>query len=441
MSTFASPLLLLMSVPVTTPLPVLHVPTPMSDYVRVRMALTSAPFAATPAWTDITSQCRAASVRRSRSGGYGGTTNPTQITVTVDNRDARWTPGGPYASAPYAGNIVPDRLIDVSISNDGGSSWAVIATGFVDSISVSSSRFDSTATITASCALRLLQQYELDEWVRPAELTGTRMAALWAKAGIPSGGGQADFVGAVFNGTVMLAPATLSGSALSIAQEINRAEGGLFYAGVESLLQFLDRFRWAEATVLSSSQATLDEAEWAGQGEVEHLSSAFTTHRSVSGSGVTGAVKRFTSGTLPANFPATTGYLNNLPVLYDGDVEMCVEGLQKHLQSNDVDEPRPQAVSVMVAATSGVVVQSVLDELFDRSIDLFNYVSLTYRPIGWSSDHTYEGRVESIEHEFRPDSWRVRLGFGHALSVWNAEYANHYYVLGSTLVSDRKGAL
>ena len=31
MSTFASPLLLLMSEPDTTPLPVLHVPTPMSD--------------------------------------------------------------------------------------------------------------------------------------------------------------------------------------------------------------------------------------------------------------------------------------------------------------------------------------------------------------------------------------------------------------------------
>ena len=371
------------------------------------------------------------------------------MTVVVENNDGRWDNGSTFAAAPYAGNVVPYKLLRYSISNDGfATAGVVMATMFVTEIDAAIDQWLGEATISASSTMMLLEQASVDNWERPAELTGQRMAALWAKAGIPNGGGQADFVGTADAGTVLLAPAVLSGDALSLSQEIARAEGGLLDVGPTGQVFFRDRYQWIDIPGLRDSQATIDDIEAEGGGLI-YTQAAFTTPWGVSGSGVSGAVKTFISANLPANFPETieSAKLNGVPTLYDGDVEMCVEGLQKHLEQVDARQSWPTGVTLWAASFSDGSTPggtaSVRSEFMTGSVAFLSVISLVWRPAGWTADHDFLGRVEAITHRFdaQAGTWYVDLGLFPADHVYAAEEANHYYELGTTLTSDRRGAL
>lgn len=424
-------------------------PVGLANYIKVEMALSTQPFAATPTWEDITSQVIQLEYAEARAGGPGGPITPGLMRVVVENDDGRWDNGSTYASAPYAGNVVPYKLIRFSVSDDNFATSSVeVCRLFVTEIDNTVDQFTGEATLTAESTFLLLEQASIANWVRPAELTGTRMAALWLEAGVPNGGAQADFVGSADAGTVWLDGATLSGDALSLAHEINRAERGLLSVSSNGQLFFRDRYQWVDLAALRDSQATIDDIEVEGGGLV-YTQAAFVTPWSVSGSGATGVVKTYVSGNIPANVPSTveSSKLAGIGALYDGDVEMCVEGLQKQLEQVDARDSWPTGVVLWVASVSdgsvGGGTSTILDEIVNGAVSLMSVVSLVWRPAGWSADHDFLGRVESITHrvDARSGTWYCELGFFPAAVRYRSEEANHYYVLGTTLSSDRRGAL
>lgn len=447
MSMLPPPILLLLS-------PMVEVetfdPLHFDDFLKVEWLLTAAPFSTSTSWTDITATglVRSVVVEQTRSGGYAGEAARTAITVELDDPDGRFNGASPYASTPYAGNIVPNRLLRVSVSGDAFSTTLPLATCFVDNISPASTVWETSTVVSASDTFRLLEADVVD-WVRPAELPGQRLSALLAEVGIPSGGSQRDLVGQIDNGTVWLAPKTYNGQALAIAQEMIRAEMGLFYTDASGAFQFRDRYEWLESPARSTSQATLGGEEVEAE-VIQHALSAFTDPDAVSASGESGNVFTYSSGNAPTNFPIMSVQRAGLPVLYDGDVEMCGEALQKMLEPNDRDAARPTTfrVWVMSCNEAGYVVStsSVLSEILTGKIAWGNYVSAVYRPGGWSADYTFEGRVEAIRHVFEiaddgAPTWWCDITLGPSLNVWLAESGNHFYPYGATLNSDYKGAL
>ena len=408
----------------------------MSTYWRVEVALTTAPYAVSDSWTDITSQVR--SLRFTlRRGAAGDPALPGTASVEVDNRDGRWNASSTYASAPYVNNVVPDKRVRFSVRESDAASFAVIGIMHLESVVDSASRQDATAVLQCSDLLRLLAQSQPVTVTRPAERPGPRITALLDAAGVP-----AHLRSTIDAGTVMLAPAELSGQVLGLIHEIARAEIAFYRVDTLGRFLFLDRYHWCDNTALRTSQATFDEDEFRHM-DVSSISGAFVTTRQVVSSGVTGAEKGYESINAPANFPATTHQELSLPILFDGDAEVHAEAWQKQHETVDIDEARPAGIEMWVA-TPTATNPGALVEIIDAGVATVfasTYVSVTYRPIGWSADRDAQCRVELYEHVVTPEEWTWRLGFSAVSSQWLAQVDNHFYSFGTALASDDRGAI
>lgn len=130
-------------------------------------------------------------------------------------------------------------------------------------------------------------------------------------------------------------------------------------------------------------------------------------------------------------------------LLYHGDVEMHAEAWQKQHETVESDEARPEGIEMWVA-TPTATNAAVLSEIVgggSLNVQLGTYVSVTYRPIGWSADRDAQCRVELDEHVVTPEQWIWRLGFSAVDSIWLAQVDNHFYEYGDTITSDHRGSI
>lgn len=396
----------------------------IADFLKVEMALTTAPFALTPTWTDITSQVRAGS-RIERQLGHNG---PGTASIVVDNRDGRWDPSSGYVSSPYAGNIVRDRLLRVTCSNNTFSSATGLFAGFLTDVRLHATEFDAFAVLEVSDALRLLEEYKLDDWTRTAELTGTRAGALLTQAGIPNGGSQADFRGTVDAGTVQMPARTYTGSALSALQDIARAEMALMYVDVDGLIQFYDRHELIHATARNTAQIQVDDDDYLPPLDLDIA--GFSKTVAVSTTGDSGNAFTYTAGAT-TNFPETMRQELDLQVRFDADVESLAQSWQKMGETADTDS-RPSGVRMWIAAAQGDNNATELSGFVDSDFELGNRIDVTYTPKGYASLATFQGTVKSISHEFGPASWHASVGLDPYETTWESAAAN-WYTVGATL--------
>ena len=166
--------------------------------LTVEMAFGYAP-TETPVWTDVTDHVRSIpTIRRGRQSEYSQY-SPGTATLVLDNRERRFDPE--HASSPFAGDLVPmvpvrittttrDPLLDdtdqvlYSHTNDwlytDGVSFPVFY-GFVQGWpqAIGKGYTDSTVTVTAVDAFRILNQRRLDTSTYRAELTADDPIAYW----------------------------------------------------------------------------------------------------------------------------------------------------------------------------------------------------------------------------------------------------------------------
>lgn len=409
----------------------------MQPYWQVEIALTTAPYATSQTYTDISTQVRSLSFQHQR-GGPWDPVSAASATIVVDNRDGRWNASSTYSSAPYDGNIVPDRRVRLSVRESGAASFVTLATLHLESVQTADGPQDATATLVCTDLFRLLAQSQPVAVSRPVELPGQRISALLTAAGVP-----ANRIGTIDNGTVTLEASDVTGQVLGLMHEINRCEQGFFRVNADGQIEFRDRYHWADVSALKISQATLDEAEFLYDA-VPSVSGAFVATRSVAASGASRDVKAYTSVNAPANFPKTYHQELGTLCLYDGDAEMLAENIQKWSETVDIDSARPSGVRMWVAtpsATNSGALPEVVASGSLGALQLLNYVSLTYRPIGWSSDRDAQCRIELVRHDVSPGSWTVQLGFSAVDSIWVAQIDNHFYEFGETITSDHRGSI
>jgi hypothetical protein len=411
-------------------------PVPMSTYWRIEVALTTAPFAASDTWTDITTQVRSLRYSTQR-GAPGEPAVPATAEIEVDNRDGRWNASSTYASAPYAGNVVPDKRVRLSFRESASAPFVVMGVLHLESVEDSAGPFDSIAVLRCSDLLRIMAQSQPLTLVRPAELTGQRIVALLNAAGIPA---HLRFF--VNSGTVMLPAAELSGQVLGLIHEVSRAEIARYRITGGGQFLWLDRYDWVDVATLNTSQATFAANEFLHI-DVRSISGAFVTQRRVVASGASGRQRPYSSVNWPANFPNTVRQELGVPILYDGDVEAFAEATQKQHETVDIDESVPAGVEFFVASPSATN-DTVLADIVNagvRTVAINTYVSLLYRPVGWSTDRDAQLRVELDEHEVTPEQWTWRLGFSAADSRWRSDAVNHFYQFGTPITADHRGSL
>jgi hypothetical protein len=416
---------------------------PIGFFVRVDIALATAPYAAAPTWLDISDQVEAITYRVARTGGYIGHVSPAEVSVRVENNDGRWNNASTYASAPYVGNVVPGRLIRIRTSLDNFGAWnSTMFVGFLVDVVDTSTNYVGTATLRAEDVMRVVERSTVENWTRPAELTGTRINALLTEIGLPNGGGLADFVGTIEAGTVMLAPATMSGSALQIMKDICRTEIGMLWVNRLGQVEFRNRYHIFDTTALNVSQATFDGNEIEFE-EMTYTHGAFVTPRSVAASGTSGRTRLYGSIQQPANFPEDTTKALGQPHLYDGDVEAWAEAVQKLSETVPVNESRLSAVSLWIASQNGGGVPYVRGEMLSGNLWLFTAISVLWRPAGWTADHDYNCRIEGITHtvDARAGTWYARLELGPRFTRWRSDATNHFYQFGTAIVADHRGSI
>lgn len=403
----------------------------LDDYWQVQIALTTAPFA-TPSWTTITSQVRSIRLLKQR-GGPNEPVKPTVAEIVVDNRDGRWSGSSTYSSSPYAGNVVPDRRIRVNARASTGDSFTILATMFLEDVQDNLGTHDSTATLRCSDLFRIIAQSQPIALTRPAELTGERAIAILDAAGIPTSQRTG------WNeGTVMLAPATLSGQALALVHEINRVERGAFYVDNDGGYHFTDRYHWVDVSTFNTSQLTIDE-QYILQRQIPHRNSAFDQFRAVAASGSNGIAHEYASTYTPADFPDTVHQELGLPALYDGDVEVVAEVTQKRAEVTDLDQSNPTEIELLLATAQGVNSWQMTNT-FD--LNLLQIVQVDYRPLGWTADRQALCRIETLEHTVTPNAWTLRLGLSPANDRWrDDENEGYFYKYGDTITADHRGSL
>lgn len=403
----------------------------IDDYWQVQIALTTAPFA-TPSWTTITSQVRSIRVLKER-GGPNEQAKPTIAEIVVDNRDGRWSGSSTYTSSPYAGNVVPDRRIRVNARASTGDSFTVLATMFLEDVQDNLGAFDSTATLRCSGLFRILAQSQPVNIYRPVEMMGARIGALLTAAGIPS-----SLRGTIDAGTVMLPAGRLSGQVLSLLYEINRAERGFMRETNSGTIEARDRYHWLDDSTLNTSQLTIDE-QYILQRQIPHSNSAFSQYRAVAASGENGIAHEYDSTYTPADFPETVHQELGLPVLFDGDVEVVAEVVQKTAEVIDLDQSNPTEIEFLLATAQDVNSWQITNA-FD--LDLLTMVRVDYRPLGWSADRQALCRVETLEHIVTPEAWSMRLGFSPANNRWRDDHDDGYfYEYGDAITAAHRGSL
>ena len=379
----------------------------VNEHVRVEVAPSDTPFAFLPTWVPIpNAEWRTIEWVYDRDSPTGQC-SPAQLRVVVDNISGRWDPSTGLGGSPWAGSIERWKQIRVQVSTD---NFAFTSTrrfrGYITDVVVSSDPHDATATITATCQLGVAAEYNLEDLVRPAELAGVRASAILDAVGLPALASSLEQPG-----TVALEAATLSGQALSAAQECARAEGGHLWVtpSTAGLLMFTDRHYFYDT--FSKSDFPLGPAELKAVRIPQSLQ-AFDNVSVGAASGASGVVKKF--GSAASGYPSSTKRELSTSAVWDADSESLAEWLQRH---GNFSGSRVLSVVCDVLGTN----TNVLTGLVDGTLKWLDKVEVEFTP---PHGATVSQRcwVESESHQVSAvdGTWRLTLG----LSPFDTDYAN-----------------
>lgn len=117
--------------------------------IEISFAAADGPYTPSPTWTDVTAYVREINMTRGRTT-YSETFPSGSAQVTLDNRDARFTPWN--TSSPYYGtgtSLVPRRQIQITAN--AGAGYVPVYRGFVSGWPVDYTDAGKDTTVTISC--------------------------------------------------------------------------------------------------------------------------------------------------------------------------------------------------------------------------------------------------------------------------------------------------
>lgn len=414
----------------------------MLDRVRVQIDITNEPWAASHTWTDVSNLSaseiekrgvRSVNVDYGRERAAGGKFRERTCTVVFNNQDGDWDLHN-SANSVFGSALKRNRIMRVLVSDDDFSTSEELFVGYIDDIVPSGTGHHSTATVIAQDLMRLLEEYDINDLVRPQEYTGERVVAILDAIGVPAG-----YRGTLENGTVLMPAATVSGSAVSLLQECARAEYGFFYVDPNNFGVVVFRERYAPLTV-ANWNTRLHSFTAAGSSTLSKIAYADVPRnlgfKKVSRVTSTrdGGDKTFEYDDTAANNPPITAGDGpfGLACAFDADAEVAAEAWFKGW---DYDGERITSVDVQVYPDNPGALYGVAGRLWEP----MTRVEVQLQPVGFTTDFNFEARIEQVSHRIGPDEWTATVYFSPYFTEWEGNSGN-FYQYGTTMVAgDRLG--
>ncbi|NNF68429.1 MAG: hypothetical protein HKN01_01545 [Acidimicrobiia bacterium] len=346
-------------------------------------------------WVDITSDIHGARMVTGRQGGDGGNFRPREIQFKLRNNSGQWDRDN--SSSPHYNNLRKGMAMRLTFSDDLFATPHRLGRVYCTNIAIGHFNTHSGAVMTGQDLLSTsLGRFNVEELERPAELTGTRVAAVLDHVGTPSA-----LRDRIDSGTVMCPATTLNGNALSICQEMQRTEHGAFFCNNRGELVFLDRHTIYTDTDYSTVNFDLTE---------DHVSAAdvvpsnFLDSQDVtegSSSGVTGKV--LTRGTTTANEIRIVRSINGTQAMYDGDVEAQAwaagDGAISTVQALKEVTIKPISAPDLIS-----------DQLMLSHFEPLTSLGVNLPFVGHASNYDVDHRIETVTHEMTEQDWTMKLG-------------------------------
>ena len=416
-----------------------------ADVYKIEVAFTTAPWATTPTWTDVTALSDAERALRglrgftftsgSRQSPAGGGWTPAQLTAVFGNGDADWDQAN-SGSAFGVANLKRNKKIRLRVSDDDFTGAGTLFVGYIDDIQPVGDIHDGVAVVTASDISRLLAEYDVADLVRPAEFTGVRAAAILDAVGVPAGER-----GTVQNGSVVMPAATLASDAWSLLSDCARAEGGQvlvepdgdisFYerGAIYSVAQFSTRQHSFTADGNGATSAILQDPPLARTLGAGHNITRVTASRA---SGST-TYEYETTGTNEPPVTLSSDAPHGLLATNDAFVEFSPHYWHK---ANDFDGARVGSFDVHVyPGTNG----NALTALEAGDYQPLTRVLVQSQPSGFGSAWDFEAHVEQYVLEGTPDELKATVFVSPFETQLQDDAENLWYEFGTTLLSTYRG--
>lgn len=392
--------------------------------VTVEVAWNSNSWATSPSYSNVTADTQAVTVRRGRTGLFGGPVQPGTATVVLESTDGSYN--------PRTVSQVPDRPIRIKVNG------TAVFQGWVHDIVPEMTSVVQRVTLFASDSLRLLAETSHSDLDLDAALSGDRIQAL-----LDDVSWSATYTGTIQSGQVLLPKVEgYTGRTLDHAAAAAYTEGGQLYSDTTGKVQYRQRHAHITETEQSTSQVTFGETGTSGTyvpiwsdgrsvSIVETLGGWRRVHRVVA-TAYTGTVyqssgrknrphivyKRVVPGYVEDDGSAATIFkrtrdLGQLACYYDTDGEYAVK---MYRNANNTNQVYPSQFTVRVDPGNA----QALTEVAAGDIDLFTRCTVKYTPPGAGSQQTANCVIEGLTWTMTLTSIDVRVD----LSNWSGLYAD-----------------
>lgn len=208
-----------------------------------KIDVTNDPTSGTRSWTDISAFVRAGSWTRDGRSNETERTSPGSLSLTLDNRDGRFTSGGTLYP-----NLKTTRWVTVQGVWAGATidRWS----GLIDSLTGSWPGYgkDATTELQATTVLKALNLTPLDGLTYGTQFSGARVSAVLSDSRVAAG--------TIETGSAYLpvfAPAEGDGTkALGHLQDVEADEQGIIFSDGAGLVQFEARHHRFNATTVGT---------------------------------------------------------------------------------------------------------------------------------------------------------------------------------------------
>jgi len=372
------------------------------------------------AFTDITSYVRVVSIRRGKQHELDRYEAGT-ATLVLDNRDRRFDPD--YAAGPYYDNVRVMAWIRIRATTDGGGSWKSVYTGLVESWEPhyeqgqGSAGGDAIATVTCGDGFRIVGLRRVTASFA-SQTAGIRVSAIFTSVGFPSY--------TIFGtGTTLIAQDVSEVSALQLAQDVERSDGGILFSAATGMIRFYTRVYMSGLARFAVSNATFGDSG----AELPYEGLGYSYDDSQIWNRITARLHgTANSDQSVSDSTSAAWYLERQLDIGDLLLTSAAELTDRlNYLLHRYKDPYRRATQMRVTGESpGGDWAEILD------LDLHDRITVTRRPPGGGTI-TADYSVERIEHDISPGGpWDVTFGLVPAA-------IDQFWILGtSTLGSDTR---
>lgn len=392
--------------------------------ITVEVAWATAPFAATPTWTDVSTYARGFTSRRGRSNNLSRV-DAGSLQLVLDDADLRFDPFN--TGGAYYPNVKPSKKVRVSCVYNATTYylWA----GYVE-VLPPDWRKPGYTEVNMSCrdAFSLLALSSLPAASYPSELTGARVGRVLDEVGFPA----ADRV--IDAGQCTLPALTVNAGddtkALGHALDVAESELGLLFIDGQGRAVFHDMYHRIDSAADYTAAATLgdgggSELDWDEIGPTYDVEAIVNDWRVTPAGGST--ITKTDSTSITAYGRRTD---SRSPLITD----TAKATAQAEYLLGQTKDPSLR-FDRLIIRPSHVAVGTLQDDLYAQALgrEIGDRITVKARPPSGSHTISQDVIIEGIEHQVTDQEWETTFLLSPADQ--NTVSGGGYWILGDSTYS------